>query len=201
MRWGAQRPMQTIGETVTLGPRFPEVLAAAQRGEEVAFAALYRDLNPLVLRYLAAHDRRGSDDLAAETWLAAARGLGRFTGAEEAFRGWIFTIAHRRLIEHWRHNGHRPAEVLSSDPAPSVCAPDDTEGSGLAHLTGQEAVSLVCSLLPPDQADVVLLRVLAGLDASQVAEILGKRPGTVRVLQHRALRRLAGKLSPELLTQ
>lgn len=186
---------------MTLGTRFPQLLTAAQRGEEAAFAAIYRDLNPLVLRYLAAHDRRGAEDLAAETWLAAARGLRRFTGEEAAFRGWIFTIARRRLIEHWRRDGSRPPEVLASDPPPPVTAPDDTEMAGLAHLSGRAAVSLVSHLLPPDQADVVLLRVLAGLDVSQVAEILGKRPGTVRVLQHRALRRLAGRLSPEVLTQ
>lgn len=186
---------------MTLGARFPEVLSSAQRGEEASFAALYRDLNPLLLRYLAAHDRHRAEDLAAETWLAAARGLRRFSGEEEAFRGWIFTIARRRLIEQWRRDGHRPAEVLGSDPQPPVSAPDDTEVSSLAHLSGQDAVMMVSSLLPPDQADVVLLRVLGDLDVARVAEILGKRPGTVRVLQHRALRRLAGKLSPELLTQ
>ena len=45
--------------------------------------------------------------------------------------------------------------------------------------------------LSPDQAEVILLRVLAGLDVGQVAKILGKRAGAVRVLQHRGLRKLA----------
>ena len=49
----------------------------------------------------------------------------------------------------------------------------------------------VLAVLSPDQAEVVLLRVIGGLRVSQVAELLGKRPGTVRVLQHRGLRRLA----------
>lgn len=44
---------------------------------------------------------------------------------------------------------------------------------------------------PPDQAEVVLLRVVAGLSVEQVAKILGKSAGSVRVAQHRALRRLA----------
>ena len=52
------------------------------------------------------------------------------------------------------------------------------------------------SLLVPDQAEVLLLRILAGLDVQRVAEIVGKRPGTVRVLQHRGLRRLAELLRP-----
>jgi RNA polymerase sigma-70 factor (ECF subfamily) len=51
--------------------------------------------------------------------------------------------------------------------------------------------------LPRDQAEVVLLRVVAGLDVAQVATITGKRPGTVRVVAHRALRRLARRLDAD----
>jgi RNA polymerase sigma-70 factor (ECF subfamily) len=48
--------------------------------------------------------------------------------------------------------------------------------------------------LPPDQAEVVALRVVGGLEVAEVAKIVGKRPGTVRVLAHRGLRRLAGRV-------
>jgi RNA polymerase sigma-70 factor (ECF subfamily) len=66
------------------------------------------------------------------------------------------------------------------------------------NLDTEAALALVATL-PPDQAEVILLRVLAGLDVTQVASILGKRPGAVRVLQHRGLRRLAERLGrPEL---
>jgi len=53
----------------------------------------------------------------------------------------------------------------------------------------------VTATLSADQAEVVLLRVLGGLGVEQVAELVGKRPGTVRVLQHRALRRLHAELA------
>jgi RNA polymerase sigma-70 factor (ECF subfamily) len=59
----------------------------------------------------------------------------------------------------------------------------------------------MAGVLTPDQADVVLLRVLVGLDVEQVANVLGKRPATVRVLQHKALRRLAAHFSVEALTR
>jgi RNA polymerase sigma-70 factor (ECF subfamily) len=52
--------------------------------------------------------------------------------------------------------------------------------------------------LAPDQAEVIFLRVLAGLDVEDVAAVLGKTPGAVRVLQHRALRRLREQLATEL---
>jgi RNA polymerase sigma-70 factor (ECF subfamily) len=48
--------------------------------------------------------------------------------------------------------------------------------------------------LPADQAEAIVLRVVAGLEVQRVAEIMGKRPGTVRVLTHRGLRRLAERL-------
>lgn len=52
--------------------------------------------------------------------------------------------------------------------------------------------------LAPDQAEVIFLRVLAELDVEDVAAVLGKTPGAVRVLQHRALRRLREQLATEL---
>ena len=67
-------------------------------------------------------------------------------------------------------------------------------------VSAEEAAAAIAAVLTPDQADVVLLRVLAGLDVDQVAQILRKRPGTVRVLQHKALRRLAGRFSLEGVT-
>jgi RNA polymerase sigma-70 factor (ECF subfamily) len=61
----------------------------------------------------------------------------------------------------------------------------------LAALGAQAAVDRIAAVLTPDQAEVVLLRVLGGLAVAQVAEVLGKQPNAVRVIQHRALRRLA----------
>ena len=54
---------------------------------------------------------------------------------------------------------------------------------------------------PPSQADIVLLRVLGGLSIGEVAKILGTRPGAIRVLQHRALRRLASIVAREEVTE
>jgi RNA polymerase sigma-70 factor (ECF subfamily) len=185
---------------MTIGLDFDSVLLAAQEGGEWAFAVLYRDLNPGVVRYLGAKAPGMGDDLAAETWLAAARNLGSFQGDEAAFRGWLFTIARRRLVQHWRDSARRPSTPSDPESFTDQRAPDDPETESLAALSAREAARAISAALPPDQADVVLLRMLAGLDVDQVAEILGKRPGTVRVLQHRALRRLSEKFSPEVLT-
>ncbi len=70
----------------------------------------------------------------------------------------------------------------------------------MAGLTTEAAIARIATL-PPDQAEVVLLRILGGLSVREVAAITGKRPGTVRVLQHRALRRLAREVRREAVTK
>ena len=77
----------------------------------------------------------------------------------------------------------------------------DVEDEALASLGAAWAIRLITASLTHDQAEVVLLRVIGDLDVEQVASIMGKRPGTVRVLQHRGLRRLAETLRREGVTR
>ena len=137
----------------------------------------------------------------SETWIAVARNLPGFTGDEDALRGWVFTIARRRLQDHHRRNGRR-REALT-DPA-TIGDADATPGADVTALDdgalGDEAARRLVASLPDLQADVVLLRIVGGLGVDEVASIVGKRPGTVRVLQHRALKRLAREIPPPRVT-
>ncbi len=162
-------------------------------------ALLWRDLHPRMLRYLrVAVGDSDTEDLASDVWLEVARGLGRFEGDESAFRGWVFTIVRRRVIDAGRRVQRRRTDPMSPEQIDRSCdgAPDELE----ARLALDAALRCVARL-PSDQAEVVALRVLAGLSAEQVAEIVGKRAGAVRVLQHRALQRLANELAAEGVTQ
>jgi len=64
---------------------------------------------------------------------------------------------------------------------------------------GEDVAAAVARIkrLPAPQAEVVLLRVLGGYSAEEVADLTGRSPGSVRVIQHRALRRLAKELARE----
>jgi RNA polymerase sigma-70 factor (ECF subfamily) len=183
-----------------LREQFASVLDAARTGADWALASLYESLNPAVLSYLRTREPSEAEDLASDTWIGVAEGLAGFSGGEADFRRWVFTIARRRLIDHRRRAIRRatlpaPAETLETH-SPS----GDAEAEAMVELSTQAALALI-STLPPDQAEVVLLRVLGGFDAAEVGSIIGKRPGTVRVLQHRALARLAGILSREAVTR
>ena len=185
----------------SLGDQFKGILTAAQDGGEWAVAILYRWLDPAVVGYLRARAGDDAEDLASETWIAVARGLSNFSGDEPAFRSWVFTIAHRRLIDHHRATARRPrtrtlhaTEGDQHEGPLELPAVDDPAAEVLDAVAGDEAVRRIVALLPRDQAEIVILRVVAGLSVDDVATITGRRPGTVRVLQHRALRRLAERL-------
>jgi RNA polymerase sigma-70 factor, ECF subfamily len=174
------------------GTGFESALMAARAGAEWGFAALYRDLHPGLLRYLYAHEPADAEDLASETWLDVAAGLHRFAGDEDAFRRWLFTIARRRLIDFGRRRARRRTKPMPSERLPERATSSDSEADAIAAASTRAALARLAAL-PADQAEVLLLRVLADLSVEDVAAILGKRPGTVRVLQHRALARLAGE--------
>jgi RNA polymerase sigma-70 factor (ECF subfamily) len=170
---------------------FDHVLSAARDGDEDALADLYRSLYPRFVRYASAVAASSAEDVAADAWLDVARSLGRFRGDESAFRAWAFTIVRRRLLDLRRTWARRRTDPV--DPFDLVETGDvgNVEDEAIVSLEASSAIRLITSSLSRDQAEVVLLRVLGDLSVERVAEIMDKRPGAIRVLQHRALRRLA----------
>lgn len=161
------------------------MLEAARRGDHDAIAELWRAWNPKVLRYARARGARDHDDTASQVWLDTARGLGGFVGGPEQFTSWLFTIARRRIIDEHRRRGRRP-EVTMAD------VPEQRQADGRPEARDDlEAAIALVRRLPDDQADAVLLRVVADLDVGEVAEIMGRSEGSVRVLTHRGLKKLA----------
>jgi RNA polymerase sigma-70 factor, ECF subfamily len=177
-----------------LGEEFPGVLRAAAGGDESAFARLWRDAHPLLLRYLRVAAGDSAEDVASEVWLEVTRKLARFRGGERDFRAWLFTTARRRVTDRRRYYARHPVLLTGEVPDLDRVAPDDTAAAALDDMSAQAAMALV-STLPRAQAEVLMLRVVIGFDADQVARIVGKRPGTVRVAVHRALRTLGARLA------
>jgi RNA polymerase sigma-70 factor, ECF subfamily len=175
---------------------FESVLAEAKAGAEWAITALYRDIQPSLLRYLRSQAPADGEDLASEVWLDVASGLPRFEGDERAFRRWLFTIARRRLIDLRRRDGRRRAVLEPLEHSLASAAATDPEVQLLAASETEAALARVANLTP-EQAEVVLLRVIGEFSVDDVAAIVGKKPGAIRVLQHRGLKRLAEDLAGE----
>ncbi len=179
-------------------PDLSEALDRARMGDEESVSKLFRNLQPRLLRYLRNRAPDAADDIASETWLSVARGLARFEGDGDDFRGWLFTIARRRVADHYRSVGRRIATVsldATEEQHGSAGTADwiagDVEDLAIAALSAQEAVDRLVKDLTAEQADVALLRVLADLDVAQVAQVTGRSPGAIRILQFRAMRRLS----------
>jgi RNA polymerase sigma-70 factor, ECF subfamily len=182
-----------------IGESFGDVLAAAQEGSEAAFARLWRDANPALLRYLRVVAANAADDVAADTWVQVVRGLAGFRGDEAAWRAWLFTTARRRAIDMARRGARRPQAPLEDLPLSRHPVAPDPADVAMEHISTQTAIALL-SRLPPLQAEVILLRVVAGLDTASVATLMGRSPGAVRVAAHRGLRQLAQILAAEGVT-
>ena len=173
-----------------IGAAFGETLAHAKAGDDAAFTRLFRDVQPALLRYLRliAPD---AEDVAGDTWLQVVGGLRRFRGEEQEFRAWLFTIARHRAADSGRSRARRPAVPLDTTEAEQLFTSPDAADQALEAVSTRKVLGLIASL-PPDQAEIIMLRVVAGLEAREVARIVGKSPGAVRVAAHRGLRKLAG---------
>ena len=183
---------------MTLGPSFGAALEAAREGAPWAFEAIYRDLAPAVFGYLRGQGAIEPEDLASEVFVGVVRGLERFEGDERGFRAWVFSIAHRRMVDERRRRARSLEEP--TDPA-------EMSGLRARPLVGDVAeevfgvlgsgVRRAMTALTPDQRAVLLLRILADLSVAEVASILGKSQGAVKTLQRRGLRSLVRQLEAE----
>ncbi|MFH8881647.1 sigma-70 family RNA polymerase sigma factor [Streptomyces californicus] len=170
---------------------------AAQDGDEDAFRAVYRAVQPRLLGYIRTLvGETDAEDVASEAWLQIARDLGRFSGDADRFRGWTARIARNRSLDHLRMRSRRPAIGGDETELTTRAAESDTAGDAIEALDTDRTMSLIAQL-PQDQAEAVVLRVVVGLDAKSAAQTLGKRPGAVRTAAHRGLKRLAELLGAE----
>jgi len=175
----------------TGGEAFPGVLLAAQSGASWACTNLWIDYAPAVMGFLRARGSHEPEDLTSEVFLAVFDTLDRFSGNQADFRAFVFTIAYRRLVDELRRRSTRGIHVewdAAADPRRSASA----EHEAIGNLADASARAMLDGL-PPDQRDVMVLRIIGDLTIEQVAEIVGKRPGAVKALQRRALGSLRKK--------
>jgi RNA polymerase sigma-70 factor (ECF subfamily) len=173
------------GRAPDLGESFADALAGALEHIPAACRWIYDNYAGRVFGYLRAQGAHEPEDLTSEVFLRVFDRLDQFSGDEVQFRSWLFTIAHRILIDEARRRKARPqtTELVGAWESFGV---GDVEHEALTNVGTEWADALVASL-PPDQRAVVALRVTADLPISEVAIILGKRTGAVKALQHRAL--------------
>ncbi len=165
--------------------RFGEVHGAVLRREPWACRWVYDTYSGRVLGYLRAQGAPEPEDLTSEVFLRAFDRFSQFEGEEPHFRSWLFTVAHRILIDDARRRQRRPRTTALGVGVEAFTA-GDVEREAMTNVGSEWADAMLASL-PADQRAVVALHVVGDLSLEQVAKILDKRVGAVKSLQHRAL--------------
>jgi len=159
----------------------------ARAGDTHALGRLYDTYRDRVARFATGRlgDAEKAEDVTSETFEAVLRNLGSYRPGID-FEAWLFTIAHRRVADVFRRRSRRREVALDEKVPPAVGGPEE------AVLAAERRAEVAGAFrrLRADQQEVLALRVLGGLSATQVGEVLGKSEGAVRVAQHRALRSL-----------
>jgi RNA polymerase sigma-70 factor, ECF subfamily len=177
----------------TLGdPDLPAVLAA--QADRAAFATLYRRYLDRVYGYAFYQlgDHHDAEDVTERIFLAALRALPDFRDQGSTFRAWLFRIAHNTIANAHRSRARRRTEPLPDDF--QRAAPDADPARQVALADELREIRRVVAQMPDDRRQVILLRFVDDLSTGEIAEVLDRSPGAVRVLLHRSLRDLAARL-------
>jgi RNA polymerase sigma-70 factor (ECF subfamily) len=174
-------------------PDLPAVRAA--QADRAEFAQLYRRYLDRVYTYAFYQlgDHHDAEDATERTFLAALAALPSFRDQGSTFRAWLFRIAHNTVA-----NAHRTRARRRWQPFPAGferAAPNADPAGLVARADEVREVLRALATLPEERRQVVLLRFADGLSSAEIGEVLGRSPGAVRVLLHRALRELADRLS------
>jgi RNA polymerase sigma-70 factor (ECF subfamily) len=197
--WKVDRPEEG-------GPRLAHLdrdrrLVEAAQADPARFEALYRKYLAQVYSYAyyELRDHHEAEDATERTFLAALTNLARFEerarpadgDGASTFRVWLFQIARNAVAERRRRLHRRPEAPLEA--AATVAAQVDIEGD-LARRDEAVAAMAAVGRLPDDRRRALVLRFVEEMSTAEIAGILGRSEGAVRVLIHRALRSVARDL-------
>ena len=175
--------------------RYVEWLDRARRQDRHAFAQLYDVTYRRVFGYVLARvgEQAAAEDLLQDVYLAALQAIRRFRGRTEGeFIGWLLKIAHAKVMDRFRTQYRHPERQTSDVLSTGVADPLDA----IDQRIRLDEISDALSQLTEDQRNVVLNRLVLGLDLEETSKLMGKNVGSIKALQHRALAHLAKILAP-----
>lgn len=169
------------------GAETPVELDCLRRREAEAWSALFERDYPLVFRVVLARvgNHAVAEDIAAQVFLEAMEGIGRYRERGKPLTAWLLAIARHRSLDWFRKRGREQGRAIE----PSTDGPEAGLNVALEAL----------ALLTGDQREVVHLRFVEGYALEEVAQLTGRRVGAVKSLQHRGLERLRRLLAEEAL--
>jgi len=172
-------------------------LIAEARTNPSAFTKLYRWHYDCIFRYCAHRllERHAAEDVTSAVFLKVVENLESFNGDEQQFRNWLYIIATNEVNNHLRHSARRNGllERFREPPGQETgdCRASTEESAQKLTLLKQAMLTL-----KPRYQTIITLRFFENMKLTEIAEVLGASPGTVRSQLARALAKLRKKLAP-----
>lgn len=175
------------------------LLRAHTAGDVHAFGRLYDRWDQpcfrFIRRLLGPAHVDAAEDLHQETWIAVSRGAASFDAARASFRTWLFTIARRKVLDHFRRQkvvpllpGDDDAAMTAPDPAPSPAWQVESRELAKAIVGAVEA-------LPLEQKGALVMFTQGGLSLEEIAQATGVAVETAKSRLRYARARLRAALS------
>ena len=167
------------------------LVVRAQSGDRRAMEDLVGELRPRVYRYVLSRllDHATADDVTQEVAMTVMSALPRYVDQGRPVTAWVFGIAANKVSESRRSVRRRHETAVDLLPDARADAAAEPEQVVVRLETARRVASMLATL-PEQQAEILRLRIAAGLTAEETADVLGMTAGAVRVAQHRALARL-----------
>ncbi len=162
---------------------------AAKAGDQAALSELYQSYFPRLYRYILARtgNTYDAEDLTEEVFMRVLEAIKRFQHREAPFSAWLFRIAHNAVISQRRKETARGrSSQLNDGMSIDTAGPEELVESRVALSEVMKAAKS----LPDAQRQVISLRFAAGLTVAETARAMGKGEGNVKVIQHKAIKKL-----------
>lgn len=164
------------------------LITRAQQGDKEAFGDLYEAHLDNIYRYIfyRVQNHQDAEDLTETTFLKAWGGLPSYKIGSKPILAWLYRIAHNVVADHY----HTQKEYVVFDEQIDIQEEIPHLEKQIVQKEQQEMLFASLTQLAPIHQHVLTLRFMMGLKNKEVADILEKNTGAVRVLQHRALNAL-----------
>ena len=176
-------------------PSDEALMLAWAAGDGEAFAPLYARHRARLYRYLLRQLREPAlaDELFQDVWQRVIAARGRWT-PDAGFVTWLFRIAHNRLADHWRAQQYRPPAPADADERAARIPDPDTPERTLSDFEQRRQLQLALDALPPEQREVLLLRLEQQLTLEEIGAITGVGRETVKSRLRYAMDKLRARL-------
>lgn len=163
-----------------------DIIRRAKKGEPALFGDLYDHYLPQIYRYvfLKVGNKQETEDLTHEVFLSAWQNLKDYRSQGFPFSTWLYQIAHNRVIDYYRtRKSHSSLDEIDENFVKLA----STVEKDLDLAIDLAKVRSAIHKLKDDQQDVIVMRFVEEMSHREIAEVMGRSEGAVRLIQHRAL--------------